>query len=203
MSEIADGSEPAFAVLVSRHQKRILNLIYRFIGDRNQAEDLAQDVFLRIWQSAKSYKVKAKFTTWSYRITANLCLDALKSAHNKPSFVNLGTSDRPQRVNNAPQDLKDAAPSPEERYLTAEENSAVLKALHSLPTNQRLAVILCKFDGLSYIEIGSVLGCTTSAVESLLIRAKRSLRDKLLPAGKNKSAKISPQVFATPIVLNK
>src|SRR4030043_2366462 len=83
MARIAEGDEDAFEILVNRHQVSILNLIYRFIGDRTQAKDLAQEVFIRVWQSAKSYEPKAKFTTWLYRITANLCFNELKSSRRK------------------------------------------------------------------------------------------------------------------------
>ncbi len=80
---IAQGDEYAFELLVKRHQGRILNLIYRFAGDRTRAKDLAQEVFIRVWQAAPKYKPRAKLTTWIYRITANLCLNELKSAHQK------------------------------------------------------------------------------------------------------------------------
>ncbi len=86
MARIAKGDEDAFEILVTRHQASVLNLIYRFIGDRTQAKDLAQEVFLRVWQAAKTYEPKAKFTTWIYRITTNLCLNELKSARRKRWF---------------------------------------------------------------------------------------------------------------------
>ena len=86
MVRIGKGDEDAFEILVNRHQTSILNLTYRFIGDRTQAKDLAQEVFIRVWQNAKSYEPKAKFTTWIYRITANLCFNELKSARRKKWF---------------------------------------------------------------------------------------------------------------------
>src|SRR4030042_2594815 len=86
MARIAEGDDSAFEILVHRHQTSILNLIYRFIGDRTQAKDLAQEVFIRVWQAAKTYKPEAKFTTWLYRITANLCFNELKSARRKKWF---------------------------------------------------------------------------------------------------------------------
>ena len=86
MARIAEGDEDAFEILVNRHQTSVLNLIYRFIGDRTQAKDLAQEVFLRVWQAAKTYKPEAKFTTWIYRITANLCINELKSSRRRKLF---------------------------------------------------------------------------------------------------------------------
>jgi RNA polymerase sigma-70 factor, ECF subfamily len=180
MGRIAQGDERSFEILVHRLQRRILNLIYRFIGDRVLAEDVAQEVFLRVWRAAKDYKSGAKFTTWVYRIATNLCLDTLKSVYHKQSFVyrdNSGeitdeTNEHHSSASNSPQ-------SPEDILLAAEESRRIFNALLELPTNQRLAVILNRFDGLSYDEISGVLGCSISAVESLLVRAKKNLRGKL------------------------
>ena len=183
MARIAGSDARAFEILVQRHQRRILNLIYRSIGDRVQAEDVAQEVFLRVWRSAGDYAPKAKFTTWVYRIAVNLCLDALKATHRKQSFVHLMPALKIRTKMMKLLNGCDSAPSPEELLMDAEESGRIFAALQGLPTNQRLAVVLKKFDGLSYEEISRVLGCSQSAVESLLVRAKRTLRDKLLPDG--------------------
>jgi RNA polymerase sigma-70 factor, ECF subfamily len=176
-SKVAEGNDDAFEILVNRHQTSILNLIYRFIGDRTQAKDLAQEVFLRVWQAAKSYKPEAKFTTWIYRITANLCFNELKSARRKKWFQFL-RSDGDREVHTE-EDFPDSSPSPEDLLLAKERNRRITNALQTLPENQRMALILKRYDDLSYEEIAKVLDCSVSAVESLLVRAKRTLQEKL------------------------
>jgi RNA polymerase sigma-70 factor (ECF subfamily) len=183
MGRVARGDRQAFANLVQRHQQHILNLIHRSLGDRAQAEDVAQEVFLRVWRAAEDYEPKSKFTTWVYRIAVNLCLDAMKSAHHRQSFVHPNAGSEEQGENNELFYGCDRAGSPEEHLLIAEESRRIFAALQSLPANQRLAVVLKKFDGLSYDEIGRILGCSVPAVASLLVRAKRTLRDKLLLPG--------------------
>jgi len=177
MARIAEGDEYAFEILVNRHQTSVLNFIYRFIGDRTQAKDLAQEVFIRVWQAAKTYKPEAKFTTWLYRITANLCLNELKSSRRRKLFQFL-RSDADNEIhgeNNFP----DGSPSPEDLLLAKERSHQITKALQSLPENQRMAVILKRYDDFSYEEIARILNCSVSAVESLLVRGKRSLQEKL------------------------
>ena len=177
MARIAEGDDSAFEILVHRHQTSILNLIYRFIGDRTQAKDLAQEVFIRVWQAAKTYKPEAKFTTWLYRITANLCLNELKSSRRRKlfQFLRFG-EDQENTIEGA---LVDASPSPEDLLLSREQSRRISDALQGLPENQRMALILKRYDGLSYQEIAKVIGCSVSAIESLLVRAKRSLQEKL------------------------
>jgi RNA polymerase sigma-70 factor (ECF subfamily) len=177
MIRIAEGDADAFEILVSRHQASVLNLIYRFIGNRTQAKDLAQEVFIRVWQSAKSYEPKAKFTTWIYRIATNVCFNELKSARRKKWF-SFGHSDD-QHGGTIEETLSDRAPSAEDLLLERERSRQISDALQSLPDNQRLALVLKRYDELSYQEIAQIIGCSVSAVESLLVRAKRTLQEKL------------------------
>jgi RNA polymerase sigma-70 factor (ECF subfamily) len=181
MARVAKGDNYAFEALVKRHQGAVLNLIYRFMGNRTKAEDLAQEVFIRVWQAAGRYKRTAKFSTWIYRITANLCLNELKSAHRRKFlfFSSSGGKDE----NREDQYLglhADKGQSPEDLLIVAERKQQVFAALRRLPANQRLAVILKRYDDLSYGEIAQILGCSVSAVDSLLVRAKRNLRKNLI-----------------------
>ena len=177
MARIAEGDDDAFEILVDRHQTSILNLIYRFIGDRTQAKDLAQEVFIRVWQAAKSYRPEAKFTTWIYRITANLCLNELKSARHRRWFsFNHADEDR---VKGIEETLSDGSPTAEDLLLARERSRQITEALQSLPANQRMALVMKRYDDLSYNEIAQILDCSVSAVESLIVRAKRNLREKL------------------------
>ncbi len=177
MARIAKGDEGAFETLVNRHQTSILNLIYRYIGDRTQAKDLAQEVFIRVWKSAKTYKREAKFTTWLYRIAINLCLNALESSHRKKWFsFNRSDEDGKRTLEET---LADSGPSAEDILLEKERSRQISDALQSLPENQRMALVLKRYDNLSYQEIAQVIGCSVSAVESLLVRAKRTLQEKL------------------------
>jgi RNA polymerase sigma-70 factor (ECF subfamily) len=177
MLKIAGGDESAFQILVERHQASLLNMIYRFLGDRTKSQDLAQEVFLRVWQAAGDYKPKAKFTTWLYRIAANLCLNELKASRRKRWLRFLQGDTDEQRVGE--EDLSDGSPSPEDILLAGERSRRITDALQSLPENQRMAVILRRYDDLSYEEISRILNSSVSAVESLLVRAKRNLQEKL------------------------
>ena len=177
MARIAKGDADAFEILVNRHQGSILNLVYRYIGDRTQAKDLSQEVFIRVWKSAETYRPEAKFTTWLYRITANLCFNELKASRRKKWFsFNWSDEDGEHTLEET---LADRAPSAEDLLLEKERTRQISDALQSLPDNQRMALVLKRYDDLSYQEIAQVIGCSVSAVESLLVRAKRTLQEKL------------------------
>jgi RNA polymerase sigma-70 factor (ECF subfamily) len=177
MTRITEGDEYAFEILVDRHQGSVLSLIYRFIGDRTQAKDLAQEVFIRVWQAAKTYKPEAKFTTWIYRIATNVCFNELKSARRKRWFQFRRSNE--DNEGSIEKTLPDGSPTAEDLLLEKERSRQISDALRSLPDNQRMALILKRYDDLSYAEIAQIIGCSVSAVESLLVRAKRTLQGKL------------------------
>jgi RNA polymerase sigma-70 factor (ECF subfamily) len=176
MAKAAEGDEFAFEILVRRHQASVLNLVYRYVGDRTKAKDLAQEVFLRVWKSASRYEPKAKFTTWIYRITANLCLNELKSFGKKKLIFGGSPGEEGQTRDEG----SNVSPSAEDLLLAEERSLRISDALQSLPESQRMALILKRYEGLSYDEIARVMRCSVSAVESLLVRAKRNLQEKLI-----------------------
>jgi len=177
MVKTAEEDEFAFEILVRRHQTSVLNLVYRYVGNKTKAKDLAQEVFIRVWRAAKRYEPKAKFTTWIYRITANLCLNELKSVKGK-KLVQLESEHEDRQKTNF-ETHPNASRSPEDLLLAKERSRQVSEALQSLPENQRMALILKRYDNLSYDEIAKIMECSVSAVESLLVRAKRNLQEKL------------------------
>jgi RNA polymerase sigma-70 factor, ECF subfamily len=177
IARVGEGDEYAFQILVHRHQTPILNLTYRFLGDKQKSEDLAQETFLQVWRAAKSFKGRSKFTTWLYRICVNLCLNEIKAARRKNRLQFF----RDRSDSKGPQDgpLLDDVPNAEDILLAWERSRQISNALQSLPENQRIALILKRYEDLSYEEIASVLGCSIPAVESLLVRAKRTLQKKM------------------------
>ncbi len=176
MARIAKADNDAFEILVNRHQTSVLNLVNRFIGDRTQAKDLAQEVFLKVWQAAKSYEPRAKFTTWIYKITANLCLNELKSARRRKWFF-FHRFDGESK-DSIEETFPDDSPTAEDLLLKGERSRRITEAIESLTANQRLALVLKTYEDLPYQEIAQIIGCSVSAVESLLFRAKRTLQKK-------------------------
>jgi RNA polymerase sigma-70 factor (ECF subfamily) len=134
-------------------------------------------VFIRVWQAAKSYKPEAKFTTWIYRIATNVCFNELKSARRRRWFP-FHRYDEDEGIT-IEETLSNGSPTAEDLLLARERSSEISDALKGLPENQRMALILKRYDELSYQEIAQILGCSVSAVESLLVRAKRTLQGKL------------------------
>ncbi|MBC8441856.1 MAG: sigma-70 family RNA polymerase sigma factor [Deltaproteobacteria bacterium] len=180
MVRVKKGDRDAFATLVQFHQDSVLNFIWHFMGDRTEAEDLAQEAFLRVWKSAATYKPRAKFSTWLYRIVTNLCINrhrALKirnlfsiSSFQKYTPDMMGVSESEPGVNPV---------TPEDRLLKAEQYQQIFNALDTLPPAQRMAIVLTTNQGLSYSEISQIMGRSVSAVDALLIRAKKNLQKKL------------------------
>lgn len=163
----AQGDTAAFRELFDRHYARAVRVAYRMLGDREQAEDTAMDAFVRIFESRRSYRPQARFTTFLYRVVANLSINAAKKSRNAPARL------EPEIAGSAPD--TDPAVSLEMAERTREVRDAIL----SLPLSQRTALILTQFENLSYSEAAEVMNTSTRAVESLLRRARQNLH-KLL-----------------------
>lgn len=171
MVQASRGDQRAFAALVERYHVRAVNFAYRFLGDRQAAEDLAQEAFLRAYQSRHRYRPRAAFSTWFYHILSNLCLNEIRRRQRQERALG------PQA---APEDsTPDKPASPADQYQQQELSVAVHRALADLPEKQRLAVVLQRFEGLDYDEIGRIMGVSRGVVDGLLSRAKASLRQKL------------------------
>ena len=173
MEDVAGGDHNAFARLVERHHRAVIGTIAKMNGDPTLAEDLAQQVFLRVWKSAKRYKPSAKFTTWLFTIIRNLVFNEARRAwrRNELSFVNEDGTE--------PDYNDDAQQSPVDETMVNELEEEVEKALAALPENQRMAVVLRWRENLSYDEIAAVLEISVSATKSLLFRARTELKSTL------------------------
>ncbi|MFH1550117.1 MAG: RNA polymerase sigma factor [Planctomycetota bacterium] len=168
------GDDGAFNYLVEKFHPQVINIIYRFLGRINDAEDLAQDVFVKVYGSKETYKPTAKFSTWLYRIVANHCLNWRRDESRVKKF-SLDRDDPTGTRRAAP--LENGKSSgPAEQLERDELQAAVLAAVNALPENQRMAVILDRYRGLPYREIGEVLEISEKAVKSLMARARENLR---------------------------
>jgi RNA polymerase sigma-70 factor (ECF subfamily) len=178
MLRLKDGDQDAFRELVERHKLSVLNLCLRFAGNKADAEDLAQEVFIRIFQAAPNYEIKAAFTTWVYRIAVNLCLNhqrRKKILH----FFSLNHKHSPNSQVDDRQPEVPVSEHPDSEFERKELQQLVQDAIQSLPENQRTVIILHRYHELSYQEIAAVLDTTVSAVESRLHRAKQNLKKRL------------------------
>ena len=176
MAEVAKGDLSAFRDLVEGHQNSLLNYIYKYTGDRAAAEDIAQEVFLRVFKSAKEYRPLSSFKTWLFKIATNLCLNELRDNKIHHSSIDIFELNESGFVA-----LATKCPSPVAELENREFSSILKEAIKSLPEKQRVALLLHKYSGFSYLEISQMMNCSVSAVESLIHRSRQSLRRQLSP----------------------
>ncbi|MEN6426008.1 MAG: sigma-70 family RNA polymerase sigma factor [Phycisphaerales bacterium] len=167
MARVGRDDMAALGVLAQRHRVHVLSLAYRLLGDWHEAEDIAQETFLRVRQAARGYEPQAKFTTWLYRIIHNLSMDRHRRAARAPLPLE------------AAQEIQTEDPSRNSPAERAELTELVQKAIAQLSDRQRRVVVLHRYEGLSHVEISEVTGWSKSAVESLLVRAYENLRKNL------------------------
>ena len=177
MAAIKLGDTEALGALIECHQHRIIGTVTKMLGDESDGEDIAQQVFIRVWKNAGRYEPTAKFTTWLYKITRNLVFNELRRRTRHPTH----SLDRPfDDDDDRPMQAPDhTAKAPDRTLLDEEMQATIQQAINELPETQRLAVVLRRYDDISYEEIGEILELTVPAVKSVLFRARTELREKL------------------------
>ncbi len=178
MLRLKTGDDAAFDYLVEKYRRPMLSFMYRMAHNSAVAEELVQEIFLRVYRSRQTYNAEAKFSTWLYRIASNLAVNyARDTKHERPELsVNL---DEPDTETGTTIDLPDGSPSAEQVILRQERLAAIRQHVHNLPERQRMAVLMHKYQGMDYSQIAEVLKLSESAVKSLLFRAYETLRIKL------------------------
>jgi RNA polymerase sigma-70 factor (ECF subfamily) len=175
MLRVKEGDGPSFGVLLDKHRSTVVHFLYRMVQNYAVAEELAQEVFLRVYRSRSTYEPTAKFTTWLFRIATHLALNALRDGKNERFQESLDddTSDMPVRQ------VSDRRPSVEQSMVYQAKLDEVRRAIGALPQKQRAAVLMHKYEEMEYSQIAGVLSCSESAVKSLLFRAYETLRARL------------------------
>jgi RNA polymerase sigma-70 factor, ECF subfamily len=177
MLRVKHGDREAFSLLVQRHRKPLINFIYRFTVDPGESEDLAHEVFIKVFRSASRYEPRAAFSTWLYRIATNLALNYLRD-HRPQLATSLDWGS--EEEDRSRTELRDKMTLVEDQLLAQERVEQIRQALAALPENQRLAVVLTKYQELSLKEAAEVMKCSEAAVKSLIFRAYTTLRQKLI-----------------------
>jgi RNA polymerase sigma-70 factor, ECF subfamily len=180
MLRVKRGDTAAFAQLVEKYKQPVMNFACRMLRDATEAEDIAQNVFVQVFKSARRYKISAKFSTWLFTIARNLCLNEIRrrSRHPAESLDQPHPEQEDQPLRQV-EDRKNF--SPPEHLLQGELEEKIGQALAALPENQRTALLLCRQEELSYEEIAEVLGCSLAATKSLIHRGRETLKQKLKP----------------------
>ncbi len=178
MLRVAAGDDSCFDFLVQKHHRAMIYFLNRMVHNQSVAEELAQEVFLRVYRSRESYRAEAKFTTWLYRIATNLAVNHARDTRHERTAQTIYL-DQPDPETGSTPDVADDEPSVEKRLMQDERMAAIRTHVMALPERQRQAVLMHKYQGLDYREIGEVLSLSESATKSLLFRAYQTLRDKL------------------------
>ncbi len=177
LKRVAKGDDEAFRLLFERHHRLAYSVIYRHIGVQSAAEDLVQEAFLRVYRNAAKWEPSAKFSTWLYTVVSNLCLNYKRDrARDKLRLVS-GTGDDD---GGNPLEQLAAASEPDLDAMDAQERTRIIQAaIAELPDNQRMALILSRYEDKSYEEVATIMETTVAAVKSLTSRARETLREKL------------------------
>jgi RNA polymerase sigma-70 factor (ECF subfamily) len=177
MLRVQNGDAESFELLLNRYRLPLVSYFVRMVRDRALAEDLAQEVFLRVYQARQRYQPEARFTTWLYRIATNLALNALRDRKSDDAPALEEDGEGVPRVAR----IADSRPTAEEQLMLSDRERLIREAIESLPEKQRAAVILHKYQEVDYRQIAKILEVSESAVKSLLFRAYENLRTRLQP----------------------
>jgi RNA polymerase sigma-70 factor (ECF subfamily) len=182
MLDVKGGDEQSFELLLQRYRTPVVNFLFRMVKSREQAEDLAQEVFIRVYRAREDYVPTAKFTTWLFRIATNLALNSLRDHRHQKLEMSI---DAPltdsDEGDERPFEVADKHPTIEQELVENERKKMIRRAIEKLPEKQRVAVLLHKYQELDYAEIAKILSCSESALKSLLFRAYEVLRVELAP----------------------
>jgi RNA polymerase sigma-70 factor (ECF subfamily) len=178
MLRVAGGDESSFNYLVEKYHRPMIHFLFRMVRNQAIAEELAQEVFLRVYRARDSYRAEARFTTWLYRIATNLAVNHARDTRHERS-VQTVYLDAPNEETGANPDVADGEPTVEQHLLRDERMAAIRQHVMALPERQRMAVLMHKYQGMDYRQIGEVLKLSESATKSLLFRAYQTLRNKL------------------------
>lgn len=187
MLRVREGDTQSFALLLERHRGPVIHFLYRMVQNQAVAEELAQEVFLRVYKSRETYQPTAKFTTWLYRIATHLALNVIRDGKHErgqdrldsSGAVRAGSQQDEAGDAGPARQVADGGPSAEEAMVRDARFGEVREAISALPEKQRAAVMMHKYDNLGYAQIAGALGCSESALKSLLFRAYETLRARL------------------------
>lgn len=178
MLELRSGNLAAFDILLAKYRKPIIHFMFRMVHNQAVAEELAQEVFLRIYRSRETYRAEARFSTWLYRIATNLGVNHARDTRHERSASTIYLDETDAETGTTP-DVADSTPSAEANMLRRERMNAIRQHVLALPERQQTAVLMHKYEGMDYKQIGEVLKLSESATKSLLFRAYQTLREKL------------------------
>jgi RNA polymerase sigma-70 factor, ECF subfamily len=181
MLDVKAGDELSFELLLRKYRTPLVNFLSRMVRDSAVAEDLAQEVFLRVYRARQEYAPSAKFTTWMFRIATNLALNSVRDNRYRKMEISMDQSIQMGEDEQRALEVPDRAPTVEQELVARSRAELILKAIHALPEKQRAAVLLHKYQELDYDEIARILECSESALKSILFRAYETLRAELAP----------------------
>jgi RNA polymerase sigma-70 factor (ECF subfamily) len=180
MLELRAGNMAGFDFLIQKYRKPIIHFMYRMVRNQAVAEELAQEVFLRVYRSRETYRAEARFSTWLYRIATNLGVNYARDNRHERMASTVYLDETDSETGTTP-DVADTTPGAEAGLLNQERLNAIRQHVMELPERQRVAVLMHKYEGMDYRQIGDVLKLSESATKSLLFRAYQTLREKLKP----------------------